>query len=40
MPVSDRKMYLQGLTFKIDRLKDEYEKTPSTVSKQIKLMEI
>jgi hypothetical protein len=33
-------MYLQGLTFKMDRLKDEYAKTPSTVSKQIKLMEI
>jgi hypothetical protein len=33
-------MYLQGLTFKIDRLKDDYSKTPSTVSKQTQLMEI
>jgi hypothetical protein len=33
-------MYLQGLTFKLDRLKEEYEKIPSTTSKQMKMAEI
>ena len=30
-------MYLQGLTFKLDRLKNDYGKVPSTTSKQIKM---
>lgn len=37
---TNRQMYLQGLTFKLDRLKEEYEKLPSTQAKQLKLHRI
>ncbi len=36
----NQKMYLQGLSFKLDRLKNDYEKIPSTNSKIIKMTEI
>lgn len=36
----NRQMYLQGLTFKLDRLKEEYEKIPSNSSKQSKLTHV
>jgi hypothetical protein len=29
-----RPMYVQGLTFKLDRLKNDYSRLPSTASKQ------
>ena len=40
MDPKNRQFYLQGLTFKMDRLKDEYSKTPSTSNKQYRLAQI
>ena len=40
MDSKNRQMYLQGLTFKLDRLRQEYEKMPSTTSKQLKLEQV
>jgi hypothetical protein len=36
----NQRMYLQGLTFKLDRLKEEFGKVPSTASKIMKLTEV
>ena len=40
MDPKNRQFYLQGLTFKMDRLKEEYSRTPSTSNKQFKLSQI
>ena len=40
MDKNNRQLYLQGMTFKLDRLKNEYGKMPSTQTKQFSLTQV
>lgn len=36
----NRQFYMQGLTFKLNRLKEDYSKIPSTSGKHLKMVQV